>query len=87
LGQAADTHGFDVDLNGGALSVEFEDTRERFVVSPNAPVRQIWVSAHVQSFKLDWDDAHQAFVLAATGQTLEQVLEAAVAVRVAGFHL
>ena len=33
------------------------------MVSPNAPVRQIWVSAHSKSFKLDWDAAKEAFVL------------------------
>jgi frataxin-like iron-binding protein CyaY len=32
------------------------------VVSPNAPVKQIWVSAHMKSRKLDWDAARSAFV-------------------------
>lgn len=54
LAGASGEFDFDVDMNAGALSVEFEEPRERFVVSPNSPVRQIWVSAHVQSFKFDW---------------------------------
>jgi CyaY protein len=62
LERAADRHDFEVDSNAGALSIEFENPPAKFVVSPNTPVRQIWVSARVQSFKLDWSDAASAFV-------------------------
>ena len=47
-------------------------------MSPNAPVRQIWVSAHMKSYKLDWDPGRDAFVLPETGQTLAEVVAAAV---------
>ena len=73
LERASDRHDFEVDSNSGALSVEFEDPPAKFVVSPNAPVRQIWVSARVQSFKLDWNDASAAFVLP-DGRTLHQLI-------------
>lgn len=73
LERASDRHDFEVDSNAGALSVEFEDPPAKFVVSPNAPVGQIWVSARVQSFKLDWSDASQAFVLS-DGRTLHQLI-------------
>src|SRR5438270_1154991 len=73
LERAADRHDFEVDRNQGALTVEFEDPPARFVVSPNAPVRQIWVSARVKSFKLDWSDALGAFVLA-DGRTLDRLM-------------
>ena len=78
LGRAADDFDFDVEMNSGALTVELEEPRERFVVSPNAPVRQIWVSAHSRSFKLDWDDARAAFVLPGTGQTLTELIASAI---------
>jgi iron donor protein CyaY len=71
--RAGDTYGFDTDFNAGALTVEFEDPPGKFVVSPNAPVKQIWVSAHVKSFKLDWSDAAQEFTLP-DGQSLQQLL-------------
>ncbi len=74
LGEAGERFGFDADLQEGALKIEFEDPPARFVVSPNSPVQQIWVSALVRSFKLDWSDAAQAFVLASTGETLDQLL-------------
>ena len=74
LEKAADRYEFEVDRNEGALTVEFEDPPARFVVSPNAPVRQIWVSARVKSFKLDWDEARGAFVLAADQRDLKQLM-------------
>ena len=72
---AADDFGFEVDLNSGALTVEFENPPARFVVSPNAPVRQIWVSALSKSFKLDWDEVEAAFVLPDSKETLKALME------------
>ncbi len=69
---------FDVDFNAGALSVEFERPPGKFVVSPNTPVRQVWVSAHSKSYKLDWDIVENAFVLASTGQTLKELIQEAI---------
>jgi CyaY protein len=60
----ADREGFEVEFQGGVLNVFFEEpTEARFVVSPNTPVRQIWVSALVRSYKLSWSDGHGAFEL------------------------
>lgn len=73
LERAADKYDFEVDRNQGALTIEFEDPPAKFVVSPNAPVRQIWVSARVQSFKLDWNPAVGAFAFA-DGRTLRQLI-------------
>src|SRR5450631_2461802 len=51
----ADSDGFEVELQNGVLNLVFEEPVEtKFVVSPNAPVRQIWVSAMSRSFKLSW---------------------------------
>jgi iron donor protein CyaY len=78
LSAATDRYDFEPDFNSGALSIEFEEPKARFVVSPNSPVRQIWVSAHSKSFKLDWVAAQNAFVLPGTGQTLEQLIGGAI---------
>ncbi len=75
---AADSHDFEPDFNSGALSVDFEEPKARFVISPNAPVRQVWVSAHSRSFKLDWEEARKAFVLPSSGQTLTEFLSEAI---------
>ena len=74
LAAASDDYDFDSDLNNGALTVEFDEPAAKFVVSPNAPVRQIWVSAHAKSYKLDWDPVEGTFVLPNSGQTLKELL-------------
>ena len=79
LAAAADRYEFEPDFNAGALSIEFEDPPARFVVSPNSPVRQVWVSALTRSFKLEWDDSRKAFVLPETKQTLTELIESAIA--------
>jgi CyaY protein len=48
------------------------------VISPNTPVRQIWVSALAKSYKLDWDIVENSFVHTESGDTLKQVLEKAI---------
>jgi iron donor protein CyaY len=78
LTKAADEHGFDTDF-GGTLTIEFEEPPAKFVISPNAPVKQVWVSAHQKSYKLDWDAARAEFVVPETGMSLKQVVEDAVA--------
>jgi iron donor protein CyaY len=75
LMEVGDEHDFEVEGGSGKLEIEFEDADEtRFVISPNAPVRQIWISALTTSFKLGWSDGTQAFVLEKTGETLNQVM-------------
>ena len=71
---AADVFGFDPDFQAGALTVEFEEPKEKFVVSPNAPVHQVWVSARVKSYKLDWVEERKSFVFAATRQSLKELM-------------
>ena len=69
----ADEDGFEVELQNGVLQIQFEDpSPARFVVSPNAPVRQIWVSAMSRSYKLSWADEAAAFTL--DGETLDAML-------------
>src|SRR3954463_6790703 len=70
----ADSEGFEVELQNGVLNVVFEEPVEtKFVVSPNAPVRQIWVSAMAKSYKLGWGPDAGAFALA--GETLPNLIE------------
>lgn len=70
----ADQAGFEVELQDGVLNLVFEEPSDtKFVVSPNAPVRQIWVSAMARSYKLPWSADKQAFAI--EGETLAQLLE------------
>src|SRR5437773_317547 len=70
----ADQEGFEVDMQNGVLTVVFEEPSEmKFVVSPNAPVRQIWVSAMAKGYKLAWTPELGAFAL--DGETLASLVE------------
>ena len=70
---AEDSADIEVEDQSGALHISFDDGA-RFVISPNAPVRQIWISALSTSFKLDWSDADQDFVLLKTGEKLKTLV-------------
>ncbi len=78
LSAASDRYDFEPDFNAGALAIEFEEPKGKFVISPNAPVRQIWVSAHSRSFKLGWSDEKHSFVLPDTNQTLDEFIASAI---------
>lgn len=59
---------FEVEEQGGVLNVVFDDPPAKFVITPNTPVRQIWISALATSFKLDLVNGE--FVLPKTGEKL-----------------
>jgi len=70
----ADEYGLELELQNGVLQIVFEEpAATKFVISPNAPVRQVWVSAMSRSYKLSWAPETAAFVL--EGKTLQQLLE------------
>src|SRR5580704_7391621 len=67
--------GFEAEEQNGVLNVLFEEPPAKFVITPNTPVRQIWISALSTSFKLDWSETAKSFVLPKTGETLAQVVD------------
>jgi CyaY protein len=74
--------GFEVEEQGGVLNVLFDEPPGKFVVTPNTPVRQIWISALSTSFKLDWEPRTENFVLPRTGEALVALVD-----RLIGEHL
>src|ERR1051325_5872365 len=73
LGGAAEKYDVEVLFQNGVLTIEVEEpTPGKIVISPNAPVRQIWISAQSRSFKLDWSGT--GFVFAATGESLNKLV-------------
>jgi iron donor protein CyaY len=73
LDVVAENYDAEVMLQNGVLTIESEEPRPgKIVISPNAPVRQIWISALSRSFKLDWSG--DAFVLASTGEPLNTLV-------------
>src|SRR5437867_1356781 len=66
---------YDVEIlfQNNVLSIEIEEPHPgKIVISPQAPTRQVWISAQSTSFKLDWSGS--AFVLQSTGETLNQLV-------------
>ena len=77
--ELGDEHGFDVEGASGKLEVIFEEPEEaKFVISPNTPVREIWISALSTSFKLGWSDSRNAFVHEKSGDDLFGVMSSVV---------
>jgi frataxin len=70
-----DEHEFDVEGESGKLEVIFEEPQPaKFVISPNTPIREIWISALSTSFKLGWSEARGAFVHEKSGEDLYAVM-------------
>lgn len=65
-----DHDGFEVKEQDGILTILFDDPAARFVITANAPMRQIWISALAASFMLNWDAKMEEFILPRTGETL-----------------
>jgi len=70
---AEESADMEVEDQSGALHISFDDG-SRFVISPNAAVRQIWISALATSFKLDWSEGERDFVLQKTGERLKPLV-------------
>ena len=71
---AEETSDFEVEEQNGALNIVFEEPPGKFVVTPNAPVRQIWISALSTCFKLDWSDRANGFVLGKGEETFKPLI-------------
>lgn len=68
--------GFEVEEEGGLVQVFFEDDPSaRFVLTPQGATGQLWLSASLASYKLDWDEAAGEFCLGATGEGLRTLVD------------
>jgi CyaY protein len=65
---------FEAEEQNGVLNVVFEEPPAKFVITPNTPVRQIWISALSTSFKLDWSESAQDFISAKDGLALKPLM-------------
>jgi iron donor protein CyaY len=70
-----DDLGFEFEDNNGVMNIIFENGSSKFVVTPNTPIRQVWISAQATSFKLDWSETTHAFILPKTGEDLKTLTQ------------
>ena len=66
---------FEFEDNNGVMNIIFENGSSKFVITPNTPIRQVWISAQATSFKLDWSEATHAFALTKTGEDLKTLTQ------------
>ena len=72
---AEEDGGLEAEEKNGVLNVLFEDGTAKFVFNPQTPVRQIWISARTTSFKLEWSEAAETFILPKSGENLKALTE------------
>jgi iron donor protein CyaY len=70
-----DSGDFEYEDNNGVMNIIFEDGSSKFVVTPNTPIRQIWISAQATSYKLDWSESARVFTLPKTGEDLKTLTQ------------
>ena len=66
---------FEFEDNNGVMNIIFENGSSKFVITPNTPIRQVWISAQATSFKLDWNEPTHAFTLPKTGEDLKTLTQ------------
>jgi iron donor protein CyaY len=66
---------FEFEDNNGVMNIIFENGSSKFVITPNTPIRQVWISAQATSFKLDWNESTHVFTLAKTGEDLKTLTQ------------
>jgi iron-sulfur cluster assembly protein CyaY len=70
-----DDAGFEFEDNNGVMNIIFENGSSKFVITPNTPIRQVWISAQSTSYKLEWAEATAAFTLSKTGEDLKTLTQ------------
>ena len=66
---------FEFEDNNGVMNIIFENGSSKFVITPNTPIRQVWISAQATSYKLDWSEATHVFTLPKTGEDLKTLVQ------------
>ena len=66
---------FEFEDNNGVMNIIFENESPKFVVTPNTPIRQVWISAQATSYKLEYDEASTNFILPKTGEALKPLTQ------------
>jgi CyaY protein len=71
----ADREDFEIETGGGMMTLLFEEpVQTKFIISPNSPARQIWVSALSTSFKFQWNEDAGSFVLDKNQEPFKKVI-------------
>src|SRR5271167_2068409 len=73
---AEDDNGtFEFEDNNGVMNIFFEKGSSNFVITPNTPIRQVWIPPQPTSYKLDCNETSIAFALPKTGEDLKTLTQ------------
>ncbi|HSW48575.1 MAG TPA: frataxin domain-containing protein [Bryobacteraceae bacterium] len=75
---ASDDFGFRVEFGSGILTISPGRGQAPIVVSSHPAAQHIRVTSGARQHKLAWDVVESSFTLDATGQTLQELLEASI---------
>ncbi len=64
---------FDLDKRGDVLTIEFEDG-EKIVITPQAPLEQLWVSANYAGHRFLWSETVAHWVNEKSGESIQSFL-------------
>jgi iron donor protein CyaY len=64
---------FDLEKNGDVLSIIFDD-ESKFIITPNAPVSQLWVSANYEGHRFNFDESRLQWFDEKSGEEFEVYL-------------
>jgi len=81
LAPVAEDYGFRTGIEDGILQIGFPPPQGSISIAPHAP-SQVWITNGGKTRKLTWDVVENAFILEATGQDLQQVLEESISQRI-----
>jgi CyaY protein len=59
--------------SGDVVTIIFPD-KSKFIVSPNSPVNQLWVSANYEGHRFNFDGARLAWIDEKTGQEFHEYM-------------
>jgi len=58
---------FELEKNGDVLVISFTDG-SKFIISPNSPVGQLWVSANYEGHRFNFHEAREAWIDEKSGE-------------------
>ncbi|MEI8135445.1 MAG: iron donor protein CyaY [bacterium] len=64
---------FDLEKNGDVLSIIFDDG-SKFIISPNSPVNQLWVSANYEGHRFNYSESEANWSDEKSGQLFTEYL-------------
>jgi iron donor protein CyaY len=64
---------FDTEKNGDVLTISLEDG-SKFIITPNSPVSQLWVSANYEGHRFNYDEIKAKWIDEKSGEEFAEYI-------------